>query len=263
MKTVLFFGLMLLIGFYPSIAQGEPRGLEIMQKAHQNYYYAGGDFKAHVSMKLINKNGKVRTRTLTMLRKNYDNNQQKYFIYFHDPYEVKGMAFMVWKYMQKNDDRWLFIPSIKLIRRIAASDKNSSFAGSDFTYEDVSGIEIEEETHQLQKEDTLNGKPVFVVVSTPKEKGAYTKRISYIDKGYYLPLKEEYYDQHDKIYRVFEAVEIKEVGAIPTITKRVMQNKHTQHTTEVTLDHVAYTLGLSNEIFSERSLKTPPKQVME
>ena len=38
------------------------------------------------------------------------------------------MTFMVYKYPAKDDDRWLFVPAINMVRRIAAQDKRSSFA---------------------------------------------------------------------------------------------------------------------------------------
>ena len=83
-----------------------------------------------------------------MLRKNYGEagGEQKFFMYFFQPADVKDMTFMVYKYPAKDDDRWLFVPAINMVRRIAAQDKTSSFVGSDFTYEDVSGRDLHDDT---------------------------------------------------------------------------------------------------------------------
>ncbi|NIT51835.1 MAG: outer membrane lipoprotein-sorting protein, partial [Phycisphaerae bacterium] len=71
-------------------------------------------------MKLLSKNGKERTRELTMLRLNMEEGwEQKYYMYFHRPADVRAMTFMVWKYTGRDDDRWLYVPSIKLVKRIA------------------------------------------------------------------------------------------------------------------------------------------------
>jgi len=122
--------------------------------------------KARVLMKLITKDGKERIRDLTMLRKNSGKGgEQRYFIYFHKPPDVKDMTFMVWKYPGKDDDRWLFIPAIKLVKRIAANDKGSSFVGSDFSYEDVSGRNVEEDNYSLLKEEMFNGKDTYTIKS--------------------------------------------------------------------------------------------------
>jgi len=140
--------LFLFLGFFAvsnALAQA-PTADEIMQKSHEAFFYAGDDMKAKVHMRLIRKDGKERIRVLTMLRKDLDNagdtGNQKYFMYFENPNDVRGMTFLVWKYPAKDDDRWIYISSIKMVRRIAAKDQQSSFVGSDFTYEDVSGRDL-------------------------------------------------------------------------------------------------------------------------
>ena len=232
---------------------------EIIAKSRLAFYYAGDDMKAKVLMELINKDGRKRIRELTMLRKDYQEaGNQKYFMYFHKPADVKNTTFMVNKYSDKDDDRWLFIPAINLVKRIAANDKYSNFVGSDFTYEDISGRKPEEDVHALLRKEELNGISCFVIESIPKEASRYTKRISWIDEIDVLPLKEEFYDKQNELYRLFESLEIKKIDGFPTITRRVMKNFKTGHRTEVTLQEVEYNLGIEDNIFSERYLRRPP-----
>ncbi|MBI3616864.1 MAG: outer membrane lipoprotein-sorting protein [Candidatus Omnitrophica bacterium] len=234
---------------------------EIVRAGYVRFYYAGNDMKARILMKLIDKGGQERIRDLTMLRKNYaEGGEQRYFIYFHQPSDVRDTTFMVYKHPDKDDDRWLFIPAIDLVKRIAANDKFSSFVGSDFTYEDISGRKPEEDTHALLKEEEVNGRNCFVIESTPGGRSEYTKKISWIDKQNFLPLKEEFYDKQDELYRQFEAQEIKDINGIPTIVKRVMKNVKTGHRTEVTFQDIAYNLGIEDDIFSERYLRKAPPQ---
>src|SRR4030042_5393830 len=153
-----------------SFAQSELSAADIIAKSRLTFYYAGNDMRAKVMMELINKDGQKRVRELTMLRKDYEEGgNQKYFMYFHKPVDVKDTTFMVYKYPNKDDDRWLFIPAINLVKRIAANDKYSSFVGSDFTYEDVSGRKPEEDTHLLLREDKLDGRSCFFITVIPKD----------------------------------------------------------------------------------------------
>ena len=170
------------------------------------------------------------------------------------------MSFMVYKYPNKDDDRWLFIPSINLVNRIAARDSRSSFVGSDFTYEDVSGRDIEADTYKYIKEETLQGKPCHVIESTPKSPTEYIRKISWIDKTTYLPLKEEYYDVQGALYKVFTAEKVEMVGGLPAVTKRTMSNVKSGHKTEVVFEGIAYNVGLSDDLFSERYLRKPPEK---
>ncbi len=236
---------------------------EIMAKSQEAFLYPGKDMKIRVEMRLISSSGKVRLRELTMLRKNFGppGGQQKYFIYFHRPADVKGMTFMVYKYPQRDDDRWLFIPALNMVRRIAARDKTSSFVGSDFTYEDVSGRDIDDDRHDLVKEESVDGRDCFVVKSIPKKQDVnYSYKLSWIDKESFLPLKEEYYDLSGNLYRVFTAEEIKDIQGIPTVTKRRMRNVQSGHQTEVVFKEVSYDIGLTDRLFTERFLKMPPRR---
>ena len=171
---------------------------------------------------------------------------------------------MVWKYVGKSDDRWLYIPSIKMVRRIAAKDAHSSFVGSDFTYEDVSGREVEADTHELLREEALNGKACYVVKSIPEngKSAGYKEKIAWIDKENFLPMKEEYTDKRGKPHRVFTIEEVKEINSIPTGTKRVMKNIQNGHWTEVSSDAVEYNVGVPDNIFTEQSLRSVPQKWM-
>ena len=234
---------------------------EIVRACYAHFYYAGNDMKARILMKLIDKGGQERIRDLTMLRKNYaEGGEQKYFIYFHQPADIKDTTFMVYKYPDKDDDRWLFIPAISLVKRIAANDKYSSFVGSDFTYEDVSGRKSKEDNHTLLRKEEINGKSCFVIESIPLGTSEYTKRISWIDDVNFLPLKEEFYDKQNELYREFQALKIKDINGIPAVTERSMKNIKTGHRTDVTFQEIEYNLGIGDDIFSERYLRRPPQE---
>lgn len=263
--------LILFLGFAvttPSAQAQAPSAEEIMERSQRAYHYAGSDAKGKLTMELIDRDGGKRVRVLTMLRRNQDDGgDQKYFMYFHEPGEVRRLTFMVWKYPAREDDRWIFVPAVDLIRRIAAEDKYSSFVGSDFSYEDVSGRDVAEDTHSLLREEELGGRETFVIESIPREAAAFTKRASWIDRETYLPLKEEYYDAQNELQRVFTADAIEDIAAgegadrrvYPTVMKRTMRNVQTGHRTEVTVNSVAYDLGLEDADFSERRMRRPPR----
>lgn len=239
---------------------------DVMKKSQAAFLYQGKDFKARVVMKLISKGGQERIREITMLRKNYGETggNQKYFMYFFQPADVKDMTFMVYKYSAKDDDRWLFVPAINMVRRIAAQDKTSSFVGSDFTYEDVSGRDLQEDNHTIVKEEKLGARDCYVVKSAPKAGDVdYSYKLSWVDKGNFLPIKEEYYDKKGELSRVFSADEIKDVKGFSTITKRTMKNLQSGHRTEVSYSKTDYNIGIEDSLFSERFLKQPPKKWIE
>lgn len=239
---------------------------EVVKKSQAAFLYQGNDFKARVHMKLITKNGKERIREMTMLRKNYGptGGEQKYFIYFFKPADVRNMTFMVYKYPGRDDDRWLFIPAINMIKRIAARDKSSSFVGSDFTYEDISGRDLGDDIHIIVKEEKLGDRETYMIKSTPKTGDVnYSYKLSWIDKENFLPLKEEYYDLKGELMRIFNADEIREIKGFPTVVKRTMKNIQSGHRTEVTYLKTDYNIGIKDSLFSKRFLKRPQKKWIE
>ena len=269
-RTALLVAAML--GAVVARAEGPPTAAGIVEKSQRAFYYSGADMRAKVSMELVTAEGMTRTRVLTMLRKNDSTSlNQKYFLYFHEPGDVRRTAFLVWKYPGRDSDRWIFIPAVNMVRRIAARDSRSSFVGSDFTYEDVSGRDLAADTHALLREDKLGDHACYVVESVPQTETDYTRKLSWIDRETYLPLQEEYYDARNELARVFTADRIEEISAeagasrkpYPTITKRTMKNVKSGHRTEVTYGSVAYDLGLDDDVFAERALQTPPLKWMQ
>ena len=106
----------------------------IVGRMQQAFFSPGDSFRARIKMTLKDVSGGERFRELTMLRVNMPGGDQRYFMYFHAPGDVRRMAFLVYKYAAKESDRWLFIPALNLVQRIAAKDSQSSFVGSDFSY---------------------------------------------------------------------------------------------------------------------------------
>ena len=242
--------------------QSDARG--IIARSQAAFYAAGTDFRARMEMVLVSKQGRRRVRELTMIRKNVGEDEQRYYMYFHRPSDVRGTAFMVWKYPERDDDRWIYLPAINLVRRIAASDAHSSFVGSDFSYEDISGRDIGADEYQLLREDTVNTHAVFVVESRPTRPAGYTRKVAWIDQVTYLPLREEYYDVQGTLSRVFTSNEIRDITAgeatIPTVVRRTMENVKTGHRTEVTMSDIAYDQGVPDDLFTEGSLRRPPRR---
>jgi len=241
---------------------------KIMEESQLAFHYAGDDMKAKITMELIGRDGRKRTRVLTMFRRDtVEGGNQKFFIYFHEPADVRRMTFVVWKYPEKEDDRWIFVPAVDLIRRIAVDDKHSSFVGSDFAYEDVSGRDVSADTHTFVREEKLGDQASYVIQSVPKAVADYAKRLSWIDKQNHLPLKEEYYDAQDELFRVFTADKVEDVAAgegerrrvFPMVTQRTMNNVKSGHRTEVRFTSVTFNLGLDDADFSERTMRHPPR----
>ena len=244
---------------------------EIVNKANQVAYYQGKDGKSKVQMTITDKQGRTRNREFFILRKNAEVvGDQKYFVYFQAPPDVRRMVFMVHKHADEgqDDDRWLYLPNLDLVRRIAAGDKRTSFVGSDFLYEDVSGRGLAEDTHELLRMTDDS----YVIKNVPKKPDTmdFAYYLVYVDKTTFMPTKMEYYEKDDKPYRVIESQKIEMINATedgkevqyPTATRSTVKDLKNGSATEMVFSEVQYNLGLSDDLFTERYLKRPPREAM-
>ncbi|MFQ5427663.1 MAG: outer membrane lipoprotein-sorting protein [Thermodesulfobacteriota bacterium] len=238
---------------------------EIVERSHLAYYYAGDDGRAELTMTITDRRGRVRLREMTLLRKDVkDGGRQNFYVYFRKPSDVSGMVFMVWKQVKGDDDRWLYIPASDLVRRIASSDKRSSFAGGVFTYEDVSGRRISDDSHELVGEEDFNGRAVYVIKNTPRDAGEveFSYYIARIEKKTFLPVKGEYYDKWGgKLYRTITVEKTGLVENIPTVLRATAEDHQKGLKTTIEFRDVAYNVGIKDRIFRERYLRKPPKEV--
>lgn len=253
----------------PLIAAVEPNSAketlnvqQIVEKANIVAYYQGDDGKATVNMVITDKQGQKRERQFNILRKDEkDGGDQNYFVYFEKPADVRRMTYMVLKHTDpgKDDDRWMYLPDLSSTKRIAAGDKRTSFVGSDFLYEDVSGRGINEDTHELIE---TNDK-YYVVKNTPKQSD--TVEFSYfnvsIDRKIFVPTKMEFYDKEGKLYRVIESLKVETIQDFPTVTKSIVSDLKTGSKTEMEFTNVQYNIKLG-DIFTERYLQRPPKEAL-
>ncbi len=233
-----------------------PTAEEIVAKANKASYYAGKDGKAHVVMKLSD----GRSRDLVILRKNVENSEdQMFYVYFKGPADVRKMAYLVHKHPGKDDDRWLFLPALNLVKRIAPGDKRTSFVGSDFLYEDVSGRGLDEDTHELVETTGTQ----YVIKCVPKDPGSveFSSYKVWIDKDTFLPRKAVYLDKNGKPYREVLATKVETIQGYPTVVESIAKNLKTGSSTTNTFDQIKYNIGLKDRIFTERFLRRPPREV--
>ncbi len=237
----------------------------IMEKSHLAYYYAADDGISEVTMRITSKRGKERTKEFVMLRLDEEEGgKQKYYTYFRKPSDISRLTFMVHKIPDGNDQRWIYVPSVDLVKPISADDKNSSFVGSHFSYEDVSGRHWSEDKHSLLPDSTIGDRAVFVIESIPVEKyKGFSRKLSYIDKENYLPLREEYYGKKDKLVRVFTAEKVEEIDGVTTMTARSMENLKKGGKTLIEFSSIEYNVGLDASLFTERFLKNPPRKYIK
>ena len=150
MKTALgMLGLGLLLLFHPTaLPAQELSGREIMTLVYDRA--DGEDRTATITMTLVNRRGSQRVRTVQSFSKDYGPDRKSVMV-FQEPADVRGTAYLAWDYEDagREDDKWLYIPSIRKARRISGASRNEYFMGTDFTYDDMGRRAVDKDTHTL------------------------------------------------------------------------------------------------------------------
>lgn len=171
------------------------RGLDIA-KTIRNQEHGFGNYAADMEMVLIDSSGKETLRRLRVKVLEVADDGDKSLAIFDTPADVKGVAFLSHTHIRQADDQWLYLPSLKRVKRIAPANKTAPFMGSEFSYEDFASSEVEKYTYKYAGEGTADSRPSYMLERHPvDENSGYSRQLVWVDKERYVELKIEYFDR--------------------------------------------------------------------
>jgi hypothetical protein len=198
MKKLIVLSIAILTTVGINAQSAEERGLEIAKAAEQ----ADLGFKSstvELEMTLKNKNGQTSERSLTTRTLELTEDGDKSLIIFKSPKDVKGTSTLTFTHKVGSDDQWLYLPSIKRVKRISSNNKSGPFVGSEFAYEDLSSQETEKYAYKFIEE---NGDLLIVEQDPVDPKSGYTRRLVTYNKakGYRIE-NVEFYDRKNSLLK--------------------------------------------------------------
>ena len=236
--------------------------VEIMDKNFVVGKYA--DSTSETTMTLTNKSGQQRVRktfgTSKLDANGIDNKRMTRFL---EPTDVKGTVSLLVEHSDKDDDIWIYLPSVKKVRRLISSNKKDSFVGTDFSYGDVIGHKVKEWNHTIVKEEEVDGKPCYVIESTPKDaivktNTGYSKRIGWIQKDNFVTVKAVSYDEAGELLKEAKYSHWKEVDTVKHKWQAGIleaKNLQTGHSTVITIDQFKVNNGVKDDFFTTRYME--------
>jgi outer membrane lipoprotein-sorting protein len=210
-------------------------------------------------MVITAKNGSTTERIIDQYSKDDAQGNERMMIVFQNPASVKGTRFLTIDKTAGGSDRWIFLPSLGKVRRIAASESGGSFMGTDFSYDDMSLMsrKVEEDTHSILREESLNGVPCYVIQSIPKESDfPYSKIISWIGKDDGVSYQSEMYDKRGTLEKTMESGALKDVQGRLTPTETSVRTVSAGTSTTIYMDIIKYDDPIPEGVFTTAYLET-------
>ncbi|WP_286819974.1 outer membrane lipoprotein-sorting protein [Desulfobacter sp. UBA2225] len=237
----------LLVWVFPAVAMD---GAQIAQKVVDRDQ--GQDATLKIRMLLIDKGGKKRFRSLITVVKKYGDVSKSY-IRFTSPADIEGTAFLTWENKESDDDQFLYLPALQRVRRIVSSQKSNRFVNTDYTYEDLQSRDVDQDVHTVLREEKLDDHDCWVLESIPQatDDSQYGKRVTWVVKEIYLPIKTEFYDKRNRLHKILTGKEIQKIDGIWTILDAEMNDLNKNHRTLMKTDEIGYNRGIPDEIFTK------------
>lgn len=206
--------------------------------------FAPDDQKSTIEMVLIDRNGNERIREAEVWQKGTNMRLFR----FTSPAAEAGIAFL----SLPDDVMYLYMPAFGRERRIASHVKNQSFAGTDFSYEDLEAAKYTKRYTAVlleEKQDTY----ILELTPLPNVRSDYSKVIAHINKKHHYPERMESYNRGGQKAKVADYA-FEQKSGYWYMQQVHMTNLQRDHSTRMTFKSVEFDTGLDNSIFTVRNL---------
>ncbi len=245
-------------------AQTEMTGEEIIKLAHDAQTMSGTEYIG--TLAIYDKKGNHRTRKIAAASRDYpDVNVSKRIIRFLEPADVKGTGMLIFDHDDKDDDMWIFMPSLRKTRRIVSSDKGGSFMGSEFSNADLAAETMTDFNYKLIGEEDYSGELCWVVEVKPLDEdiaedyGFYRKQV-WIGQADHINRRVLFHDYDDELVKEQINSDIRLIDAENKkfqACEMQMVNFQNGRKSTMTMSDVVFNPNVKDEYFTIRYLEKP------
>lgn len=215
---------------------------------------------ADMTLTIIDSRGEKRIREIKFYSKKDKKGNNRMLMRFIRPREVMGTAFLLLEHKNRDDDRYLYLPALRRVKRIVASGKKGNFMSSDFTYYDIGEPKVDDFKYKYLGEEQFRGVKCLKIEATPSSKKVldetgYSKIIYWVDPEKMVILKAEYYDDREKLQKILTINKHKLINGVYFATDMVMRDIQINHISRITFTNIEINQDIPEKYFSIKSLR--------
>jgi len=252
------WGLILALLTLPTLSlanEAANEGRAIMQRftEQENGF---GDFRGDVTMTIRERNGKEFDRHMEVrILEDGDRGEKRLFV-FNKPRTINGTTLLSHT-LDSSESQWIYLPAFKRVKRISSHNKSGAFVSSEFSYEDLSSIELEKYSYQYLTEEVVDGNPCYLIKMTPLLKGSgYQSQIAYVDKTDYIFRQMDYFDKRGNALKTLKLHDYQQyLDRFWRPLTLTMVNHQNGRATTMRWSNIVYANGFSEHEFNTNALK--------
>lgn len=223
-----------LLALSPALAQD--KGLDVATKVDQAWSGYKGE-ESEVEFELLDAQGNkvIRGMRGKVREKGTATEEAVWTIAW--PADLKGTRLLTWSHRTSDDDQWLYLPSIKRVKRISSSGRSGLFIGSELSYEDlVNMVWVQKYKYKYLKDQAVGKRKTWVVERYPVDRDSgYSKQVVWFDQEYLLPLRVDFYDRKGVMLKTATFKEFKKYGDKWRSDRMEVVNRQTGKKTNVSI----------------------------
>lgn len=224
--------------------------------------YRGDAWDMTVYMLLVDENDRERERTLRMQGK-MDGDDEKTVTYVLDPPRLRGTGILTynWDDADRLNESWLYLPDLGRVTRLTTSNRSDYFLGSDFTYGDLEGLEVDDFEYEIDRDASTEDETVIVATPNNREivdKYGYTQVQYWVDTDRHVFTRAQYWLKNEgwvKYYSQFDFENIDGVWLPGREQMILTRNNQRVNTTVISRGEVEINPDLHDDIFTTNGLQ--------
>ena len=218
-----------------------------------------GSLSATVSLTITEKSGATRNRTISMTTKSYADGLEKRFIKFVEPADVRGTAMLVVDNKSTSDEMWVYLPALRKVRRIVASEKGKSFMNSEFSNADMSSPNVSDFNNRHLDNSGKNNR--WVIESRPVsdekcQEYGYTRKVTWLSMDKEQVEKMEFYNFDNELFKVIEIKNVQPLAEGRYMIKDMLaSNLSTNRSSEIRFSKISEGVKVDDSFFTVQNLE--------
>ena len=256
----------ILFMFPASSLSAEYSAEEVMRRVDERE--AGDSSVSDITLVLIDRRERQRIRNLKLYSKNYGEDTKTLSL-FESPADIRGTAYLNfdWNDSLRDDDSWLYLPALQRVKRLANSDTSDSFLGSDFTYADINGFEIDWYDYSFVNEsEMIDGEDCWVIEMIAKsefkdraeEATGYSKMQSWVSKEKFIQLRGQFWELKGNRIKFFTASEIEleeDIWTVKRLQAITTRNDRQEHASILQIKSIDYNVDVADALLTTEAMQ--------